>query len=150
MSSISPRISLLYRWNLLRSSNEQGRASRVHCIMSAVCSVARPHSHVLSPSKYRHFCLCSLLHVNHVRVRFRPLHVVHGLPYPFARLSLRLTVTLCGVVCNLLSHSLHHMTIEENSAGFTQSSSWISPLSLQGVAHIESGPHRFPVWYFPF
>ena len=30
--------------NLLRSSNEQGCASRVHCIMCAVFSVARPHS----------------------------------------------------------------------------------------------------------
>ena len=36
--------------NLLRSSNEQGCARRVHCIMSAVFSVARPHSQVVSPS----------------------------------------------------------------------------------------------------
>ena len=36
--------------NLLRSSNEQGCARRVHCIMSAVFSVARPHSRVVSPS----------------------------------------------------------------------------------------------------
>ena len=33
--------------------------------------------------------------------------------------SLRLTLTLCGVVCNLLSHSLHRMILGENSAGFT-------------------------------
>ena len=83
------------------------RARRVHCIMCAVFSVARRNSHVVSPSKYSYFCLCSLLHVNCVRSRFRHLHVVHGLSYPLARLSLRLTVTMCGVVCNILSHSLH-------------------------------------------
>ena len=64
-----------------------------------------------------HFC--SLLHVNPVRSWFRHLHVVHGLSYPLARLSHRLTVTLCGVVCNLLSHSLHRMNLGDNSAGFT-------------------------------
>ena len=36
--------------NLLRSSNEQGCSRRVHCIMCAVFSVARPHSQVVSPS----------------------------------------------------------------------------------------------------
>ena len=36
--------------NLLRSSNEQGCARRVHCIMCAVFSVARAHSQVVSPS----------------------------------------------------------------------------------------------------
>ena len=61
--------------NLLRSSNEQGCARRVHCIMCAVFSVARPHLQVVSPSYYRHLCLCSLLHVNPVRSRFRHLHV---------------------------------------------------------------------------
>ena len=66
-----------------------------------------------------HLCLCSLLHVNPVRSRFKHLHVVHGLSYSLDRLSLRLTVTLCGVVCNLLSHSLHRMILGENSAGFT-------------------------------
>ena len=34
-------------------------------------------------------------------------------------LSLRLTVTLCGVVCNLQSHSLHRRILGDNSAGFT-------------------------------
>ena len=34
-----------------------------------------------------------------------------------ARILLRLTVTLCGVVCNLLSHALHRMTLGENSSG---------------------------------
>ena len=46
---------------LLRSSNEQGSARRVHCIMCAVFSVAIPHSHVASPSKYPHFCLITTL-----------------------------------------------------------------------------------------
>ena len=36
--------------NLLRSSIEQGCVRRVHCIMCAVFSVARPHSQVVSPS----------------------------------------------------------------------------------------------------
>ena len=36
--------------NLLRSSNQQGCARRVHCIMCAMFSVARPHSQVVSPS----------------------------------------------------------------------------------------------------
>ena len=36
--------------NLLRSSNEQGCSRRVHYIMCAVFSVARPHSQVVSPS----------------------------------------------------------------------------------------------------
>ena len=104
---------------LLISSNEQGRARRVHCIMCAVFSVARPHSHVVIPSKYPNFCFCSLLHVNPLRSRFRHLHVVHGLLYSLASHSLRLTVTLWCVVCNLLSHSLHRMTLAENFAGFT-------------------------------
>ena len=119
VSSISSTHFFSISLKLLRSSNEQGRARRVHCIMCAVFSVARSHSHVTSPSKYPHFCIFSLLHVNPVRSRFRHLHVVHGLSYPLARLSLRLTVTMCGVVCNLRNHSLHRMILGENSAGFT-------------------------------
>ena len=84
--------------------------------MCAAFSVARPHSHVTYPSKYPHFCLCSMLHVNPVRGRFRHLHVAHGLSCPLARLAHMLTVTLCGVV---LSHSLHRMILGDNSAGFT-------------------------------
>ena len=87
--------------------------------MCAVFSIARPHAHVTTPSKYPHFCLCYLLRVDHVSSRFRHLHVIDALSYPLARLSLRLTVTLCGVVCNLLSHSLHRMILGENSGGFT-------------------------------
>ena len=73
----------------------------------------------VSLGKYPHFCLCSLLYVNPVRSRFRHIHVVHGLSYPLAKLSPRLTVIVCGVVCNLLSHSLHSMTLGDNAAGFT-------------------------------
>ena len=39
--------------NLLRSSNEQGCSRRVHCIMCAVFSVARPHSQV-----FAEICCC--------------------------------------------------------------------------------------------
>ena len=49
--------------NFERSSKVQGRARKMHCSMCAVFSVARPHSHVVSPSKYCHFFRCSLLHV---------------------------------------------------------------------------------------
>ena len=98
--------------------------------MCTVFPVARPHSHVTYPSKYPDFCRCSLLHVNPVRSRFRHLHVVHGLSYPLARLSLRLTVTLCGVVCNLLSHLLHRMSLGENSAGFTLRTKQLLDFSL--------------------
>ena len=115
---------------LLRSSNEQGSSRRVHCIMCAVFSVARPHSHVASPSKYPYICLCSMLHVNPVRSRFRHLHVVHELSYPRARISPRLTVTLCGVVCNLLSYSLHRMILGENSADFTLRKKQLRDFSL--------------------
>ena len=110
--------------------------------------VARPHPHVVSPSQYPNYCLCSLLNVNHVRSRFRHLHVVHGLSYLLAMLSLRLTVTLCGVVCNLQNHSLHCRTLGDNSAGFTlrKKQFLASAFSLQGVVHnMESGPHWFHV-----
>ena len=84
----------------LISSNEQGRARRVHCIMDAVFSLARLHSHMVSSLKCPHFCLCSLLHANPVHSLFRHLVIVHGLSYPLARLLLRLMVTLCGVICS--------------------------------------------------
>ena len=53
-------------------SCKEGHARRVmqggsckegHCSMCAVFSVARLHSHGVSPSKYFHFFRCSLLHV---------------------------------------------------------------------------------------
>ena len=105
--------------NLLGSSNEQGCARRVHCIMYAVFSVARPHSQVVSPSQYRHLWLCSLLRVNPVRSRFRHLHVVHGLSNRLAKLSSMLTVALYGIACSLLSHALHQITLGGKSAGLT-------------------------------
>ena len=71
-------------------------------------------SFVVPPS-----CLCSLLHVNPVRSRFRHLHVVHGLSYPLAKLSSMLTVALCSIACSLLSHALHRITLGGKSAGFT-------------------------------
>ena len=131
----------------LRSSNEQGRARRVHCIM-CVFSVAILHSDVASPSKYPHFCLCSLLNVNPVCSRFRHLHVVHGLSYPLARLSLWFTVTLCSV-CNLLIHSLHRMTVGENSSGFTLRKKQFLDFSLLPAWCC---PYRdwFNIWSFPF
>ena len=80
----------------------QGHARREHCIMCAVFLLPdRTHTWRLLRST-PHFCLCSLLHVNPVCSRFRHLHVVHRLSYPLAKLSRRLTVILCGVVCNLL------------------------------------------------
>ena len=125
----------------LRSSNEQGRARRVHYIMCTAFSDARPHSHVPSPSKYPHFCLCSLLHVNQVLSRFRHFHVAHGLLYHIAWISLRLTVTLCGVVCNLLSHALHRMILGDNSAGFTLRKKQFLDLSL-----LTTGCCSYRVW----
>ena len=122
---------------------------RVHCIICAVFSDVRPHSHVTSPSKYPHFCLCSLLHVKHVRSLCIHLHGVHGLSYPLARLLLSLAVTLCGVVCNIRNHSLHRMTIGDLTLCkklFLDSSLFY----LQGVLYIESEPHWFHVWSFPF
>ena len=64
-------------------------------------------------------CLCSLLHVNPVRSRFRHIHVVHGLSNPLAKLSSMLTVALSGIACSLLSHALHRLTLGGKSAGFT-------------------------------
>ena len=49
--------------NFERSSKVQCRARRVQCSMCAVFSVAKPHSHVVSPSTYCHLFRCSFLHV---------------------------------------------------------------------------------------
>ena len=120
--------------------------------MYAVFSVARPHSQVVSPSKYRHLCLCSLLHVNPVRSRFRHLHVVYGLSNPLAKLSSKLTVALCGIACSLLSYALLRITLGGKAVGFTlrkKNSSSTLAFSLPGSDHIESEPHWLPVWYFP-
>ena len=91
------------------------------CALHRVCSIFCCQTTVTCGVSFvlPHFCLYSLLHVNPVRSRFRHIHIVHVLSYHLARPSLRLTVTLCGVVCNFLSHSLHYMTLGENAAGFT-------------------------------
>ena len=94
----------------------QGCARR----LCAVFSVARPHSHVVFPSKYFHFFRCSLLHVYPVRSLLRHLHVVHGLSCPLARLSSSLTEVRWGVLFVLISHSLHLMTLGGTFAGFTE------------------------------
>ena len=52
------------------------RAMRVHCSMCSVFAVARPHSHVVSTSKYCHFIRCSMLHVYPVRNLLRHCHVI--------------------------------------------------------------------------
>ena len=115
--------------------------------MCAVFSVARLHSQVVSPSWYRHLCLCSLLHVNPVRSRFRHLHVFHGL----SNLLSMLTVALCGISCSLMSHALHRFTLGGKSAGFTLCKKQFIKFSLLSASsdHIESEPHWFSVWSFP-
>ena len=116
--------------------------------MCVVFSVARPHSQVVSPSLYRHLCLCSLLHVNPVRSRFRHLHVVHALLNHLAKL---LTVALCGIVCSLLSHALHRITLggSQQTSHYARNSSSTLAFSLTGSDHIESERQWFPVWSFP-
>ena len=89
------------------------RAVQEGCIASCVrCSLLpdRTHKSYLRRSTAIS-CLCSLLHVNPVRSRFRHLHVVHGLSNPLAKLSSMLTVALCGIACSLLSHALHRIII---------------------------------------
>ena len=88
---------------------------------------------------------------NPVCSRFRHLHVVHGLSNPLANRSSRLTVALCGIVCSLLSHALHRITLGGKSVGFTlrQKQFLDFSLSLPGSDHIESEPHWFSVWSFP-
>ena len=95
------------------------RAVQEGCIASYVrCSVLPDRTH--KSYLLRSLCLCSLLHLNPVRSRFRHLHVIHGLSNPLAKLSSMLTVALCGIVCSLQSHALHRITLGEKSAGFTQ------------------------------
>ena len=79
---------------------------------------------------------CSLLHVNPVRSPFRHLHVVHGLSY----ISL-LILALYGVVCNLISHSLHRMILGDNSAGFTLRKKQFLDFSL-----LSAGSCPYRVW----
>ena len=58
-SSITLCMLELYHWTL----EGRPRCRGVHCNMWDVFSVARPHSHVVSPLKYPHFFLCSLLRI---------------------------------------------------------------------------------------
>ena len=73
-------------------------------------SVARPHSHVVSPLKYPHFFLCSLLQVYPVLSLFRHLQLSQGLSCPVARSSYRLTKPACAFSSSLLFHSLTRTT----------------------------------------
>ena len=114
MSSISPLHTFFCYIVETAGPCKKGALHHVCCIFCCQTALTRDVSFEVP-----HFCLCSLLHVNHVRGRFRHLHVVHGPSYPMARISLRLTVTLCGVVQNLQSYSLHRMILGDNSAGFT-------------------------------
>ena len=59
-------------------------------------SAASPHSHVVSPLKYPHFVLCSLLQVYPVLCLFRHLQLSQGLSCPVARSSYRLTKPVCA------------------------------------------------------
>ena len=106
--------------NVEMLSKVQGRARVVHCSTCAVFSVARPHSHVLSPSMNLYFFRCSLLHVYPVRSLLRHRHVVHGLSCPLARLSSRLPEVGCGVLFVLLCLSLHLMTFGGKFTGLTE------------------------------
>ena len=66
-------------------SKVQGCARSEHCNMWDVLSAASPHSHVVSPLKYPHFFLCSLLQVYPVLSLFRHLQpraiMPHGLRF---------------------------------------------------------------------
>ena len=66
------------------------------CNICDVVSVARPHSHVVSPLKYPHFFLCSLLQVYPVLSLFRHLQLSQGLSCPVVRSSYRLTKPVCA------------------------------------------------------
>ena len=91
---------------LLRSSNEQGHAIWVHCIMCAVFSVTRSHLHVASPSKYPHFCRCSLLHVNNNNNIYLKSHIKCILAYEFSGLYTILLYNLKQYDHNQISNEL--------------------------------------------
>ena len=82
--------------NSRRSSKVQGCARSEHCNMWAVLSASSPHSHVVSPLKYPHIFLCSLLQVYPVLSLFRHLQLSQGLSCPVARPSYRLTKPACA------------------------------------------------------
>ena len=105
--------------NSRRSSKVQGCARSVHCNMWDVFSVARPHSHVVSPLKYPHFFLCSLLQVYPVLSLFRHLQLSQGLSCPVTRSSYRLTKPACAFSSSLLFHSLTRTTFAGKWTGWT-------------------------------
>ena len=96
--------------NLRRSSNVQGCIKREHCNICGVFSSSSPHAYVVSPLKYPHFFLCSLLKVYSVRSLFRHRHVSQVLSYPLAGSSFKLTMTNRDLFLVLLFHSLHRTT----------------------------------------
>ena len=69
-------------------------------------SVARPHSHVVSPLKYPHFFLCSLLQVYPVLSLFRHLQLSQGLSCPVARSSYRLIKPACAFSSSVVVYPL--------------------------------------------
>ena len=65
-------------------------------------SAASPHSHVVSPLKYPHFFLCSVLQVYPVLSLFRHLQLSQGLSCPVATSLYRLTEHACAFSFSLL------------------------------------------------
>ena len=119
VSFICPRISLLYRWNSW--GHPMSRAVQEGCIASCVRYFLLPnltHTWCLlrsTPISVSVFCCMWILYV----VDLDTCTFSMGCHILLLCVSLRLTVTLCGVICNLLSHSLHRMTLEDISTGFT-------------------------------
>ena len=93
--------------NLRRSSNVQGCVKREHRNICAVFYSSSPHAHVVSPLKYPHFFLCSLLQVYPVRSLFRHRHMSQRLLYPLAGSSFMMTMRNRDLSLVLLCHSLH-------------------------------------------
>ena len=105
--------------NFRRSSKVQGCARSEHCNMWDVLSTTSPHSHIVSPLKYPHFFLCSLLQVYPVLSLFRHLQLSQGLSCPVARSSYRLTKPACAFSSSLLFHSLTRTTFAGKWTGCT-------------------------------
>ena len=105
--------------NSRRSSKVQGCARSEHSNMWAMLSATSSHSHVVSPLKYPHFFLCSLLQVYPVLMLFRHLQLRQGLSCPVARSSYRLTKLVCAFSSSLLFHSLTRTTLAGKWIGCT-------------------------------
>ena len=74
----------------------------------------------MSPVKHCHLLRRSLLHATPVCNLLRYIHTAQGLICPFAKLSSRLTVQLCGIKLCRCCHSLQRMTFAGKSAGRTE------------------------------